>query len=524
MTAPAPAPALVRSPLSDGAWHRPHPLTPLLRGGLALLVVAGVVVANLRERLVAMVLPWFRPDDVDWEQPRDPVDWVLANDLSVVAASAVLAVIALLVLGFTLAWRFHTFRITGDDVEVRSGVLFRSHRRAPLDRVQGVNLTRPFVARFLGLAKLEVLGAGTSGNVKLEYLRLHDAETVRADILRLASGLTLSPGTDAAAPGLRENVARGITGLVDGDEARVESASVVDLPAGRLILAQLLDTATVGAVCLLVAGGVVAVFGPPWVLFLAVPAALALLGYQVRQVLRFLRYSIAPTPDGVRVAFGLLTSVTEILPPGRVHAVQLVQPLLWRPAGWWTVKINRLSGREASDTGADQLTTVLLVGTLDEVDRVLDLLLPGMAEDVRRRLLETGLAPSVDDDPFATTPRRARLLRPITWRRNGALLADGVLAVRKGLVWRTLVLVPLARLQSVAVRQGPLTRAFGAASIDAHTVKGPVVASIGALDRDDAVWLWDGVAAAAVAAASADRTHRWADTEPADDTTTEEEP
>src|SRR5690606_41600386 len=43
---------------------------------------------------------------------------------------------------------------------VRSGVLFRTHRRAPLDRVQGVNLTRPMIARLFGLAKLEVVGAG----------------------------------------------------------------------------------------------------------------------------------------------------------------------------------------------------------------------------------------------------------------------------------------------------------------------------------------------------------------------------
>ncbi|MBW9122552.1 hypothetical protein JNB63_20930, partial [Microbacterium trichothecenolyticum] len=37
----APPPQLVRSPLSDGEWHRLHPLTPLLRGGLFLIVVIG---------------------------------------------------------------------------------------------------------------------------------------------------------------------------------------------------------------------------------------------------------------------------------------------------------------------------------------------------------------------------------------------------------------------------------------------------------------------------------------------------
>lgn len=97
----------------------------------------------------------------DWESyEQDPVDYVLTNNLVLVAGLVVLGVLLLLFAIFWLSWRFHTFRITGDDVEVRSGVFFRTHRRAPLDRVQGVNLTRPMVARLLGTAKLEVVGAG----------------------------------------------------------------------------------------------------------------------------------------------------------------------------------------------------------------------------------------------------------------------------------------------------------------------------------------------------------------------------
>src|SRR5690606_24234832 len=101
---------------------------------------------------------------------------------------AALGVILLLCVAFYVVWRFHTFRITADHVEVRKGILFRSHRRAPLDRVQGVNLTRPFLARLVGLSKLEVVGAGVDANVELEYLKTSIAETLRADILRLASG------------------------------------------------------------------------------------------------------------------------------------------------------------------------------------------------------------------------------------------------------------------------------------------------------------------------------------------------
>ncbi|MCX6500843.1 MAG: PH domain-containing protein [Microbacterium sp.] len=516
----APQPALVRSPLSDGQWHRPHPLTPLLRGGLALLVVIGVIVANLRERLVAVVLPWFAPeigdDYSDWEEPGDPIDWVVANNLYLVVALAVLGALVLLVVGFALAWRFHTFRITGDDVEVRSGILFRSHRRAPLDRVQGVNLTRPFVARLLGLAKLEVVGAGASGNVRLEYLRVRDAETIRADILRLASGLRLSEGMDAepaaspAAARLRETVARGINGIVEGDEPAGEPASVVVLPVTRLVLSRLLDTTTVVVVLIAVAAGIIATVGPPWVLLAAVPAVLGMGAYQVRQLVRSLRYSIAPTPDGVRITFGLLTTVTEIVPPGRIHAVEITQPLLWRPAGWWTVRINRVNGRSSGDTSTDQLTTVLPVGTVEDVERVLALVLPGLEPAERRKIVAAGTASRGGSDAVTTMPRRAWFLRPLSWWRNGYLRTAGALVLRRGVVWRKLAILPYARLQSIALHQGPLARAVGVAGVHAHTVSGPVYASLAGVDRDGALALWDDVARAAVVAASADTSHRWA--------------
>ena len=51
--ASAPPPAAVHSDMSDGEWHRLHPLTPLLRGGLFLVVVIGIIIANLRDRLVS---------------------------------------------------------------------------------------------------------------------------------------------------------------------------------------------------------------------------------------------------------------------------------------------------------------------------------------------------------------------------------------------------------------------------------------------------------------------------------------
>ncbi|SIR89430.1 PH domain-containing protein [Microbacterium sp. RURRCA19A] len=511
----APPRALVRSPLSDGEWQRLHPLTPLLRGGLFLLVIIGIIVANLRERLIELFLPAVT-DLPPGVIPPDPVDFILANNLILIAAGGALAVLIVLLVIFRLSWRFHTFRISDDDVEVRSGVLFRTHRRAPLDRVQGVNLTRPMVARLLGLAKLEVVGAGLDSNVKLEYLSAKAAETVRGDILRLASGRRLaergvSSPAGSAVQQAADAVAAGIQGIVDGEDfSDAEPESIVRIPFGRLVASRLLSGSTLMLVALIIAIIVGASLSTLWFLFTIVPAFLAFGAYYVRSIARGLRYSIAPSPDGVRLTFGLFTTISEVVPPGRVHAIEVHQPLLWRPFGWWSISVNRLTGRGSTDSTTDPFAAVLPIGTRDDVERVLRILAPALPPEEWSLVFRDGILGPIDDDPYVVTPRRVRLLRPLSWRRNGAVVTPDALFLRRGWVRRTLVIVPLARLQSVGLRQGPLGRATRTATLAAHVIAGTVRTSVGALDRDAALTLFDDTARATVAAAAEDRSHRWA--------------
>lgn len=522
---------LVRSPLSDGEWHRLHPLTPLLQGGLFLLVLIGIIVANLRDRLVVLFVPIFAPDLVDdvdrWETGNgDPIDWIVANDLYLLAGLVALAILIVITLIFYLSWRFHTFRITGDEVEVRSGIIFRTHRRAPLDRVQGVNLARPMVARLLGMAKLAVVGAGADSNVKLEYLSTSDSEAVRADILRLASGRRLAAEQeraraqgDSRRAAVAATVSEGITGILEGEDQHVDdSESVVRIPVGRLVGAQVLSGTTL-ALVLVIAGIVVAsILGTAWLLFAALPAVLAFGAYSVRSLLRSLRYAIAPTPDGVRITFGLLTTVTETVPPGRIHAIEVSQPIAWRPFGWWNVRINRLSGGSSAEIALDQFTTMLPVGTIDDVERVLRLALPAVsAEDVAVIVTEgaTGRSAGGGAGGFVNTPGRARIIRPLSWRRNGYLLLASTLLLRRGLLRRRVAILPLARMQSLGMTQGPIDRALGVATIRPHVVAGPVTPNLAAVDRDGAVALFERTAHENVVASSTDRSHRWAeDSEP----------
>ena len=554
--ATSPRPSGESSTLADGDWHRMHPLTPLFKGGLALIIVAGIAIANLRDRLIAWFVDLFTPEEAHYDQyGGDPVEWVLANNLILVVLLGVLALAVVLVGIFWFVWRFQQFRITGDHVEVRKGIIFRSHRRAPLDRVQGVNLTRPFPARIIGLAKLEVVGAGNDSNVELEYLATPRAESVRADILRLASGARAArqsatggarggaSSVDAGAVGLgaagpaAPGSARaqlvgtmndGVNDLISGvDLADVEPESVVKIPTGRLVGSQLISSVLwivfFGLIFLVAIGGILigslldgeplgSVIGLGLGLGMGIPLVIAVIGITWAQISKSLRYSIAPTPDGVRITYGLLTTVTETLPPGRIFAVEVTQSLLWRPFGWWTVRINRMSGKSAAQQqsgSAQQFNVVLPVGKRADVERVLGLILPDAPAADLPVVWDHGILGPIDGDPYVRMPRRAWWRRPLSWKRQGYYLTDFGLLLRRGIVWRKLAIFPLARLQGVSLSQGPIDRAQRVSGAQIHSVQGAITGYLAGLEMPDARFLIDGVTAAAAAAAEADHSHRW---------------
>jgi len=519
-TAPVPpAGTSTVTDLADGEWHRLHPATPLFRGGIAFIAIIGVIIVNLRDRILEL---WFGYDDIDTgpggDFEADAIDFLVREELIIVALLAALGVLLLLVAGFYFSWRMHTFRITGEAVEVRSGILFRTNRKGRLDRIQGINVGRPFVPRLFGAAKLEISVAGNDANVQLAYLRSRDADALRRDILLLASGARRESAASTSATAAHA----GIGGILDErvhellapelDVELTEPKSIVRLSPGRLIGSTFLSETFIILVLMLVAIVVSAVLsGELFLLFAMLPGLIGIGGFLFARITRSLRYSIASTPDGVRVGFGLLSTTNETLPPGRIHSVRVSQPLLWRPFGWWQIAVNRASRSSQNGAAGQQQTTILPVGSLDDVRAVLGLLLPEAASAERQALLEQALLGSGPGEggEFTVSPPRARILRWFSRRRNGFALSPEAVLLRTGAIWRGLVVVPFPRLQSVSVHQGPLLRALRLASVHAHTVAGPISPTLGALDVVDAGRFFDEVAASALRAAQADTSHRW---------------
>ena len=503
---------------TDGEWHRLHPATPLLRGGIVFVAFFGFVISNLRQRIVDFFVgaPDFGGDPVDAIYRHGWEGWALLG----------FAVVLLACIGaFYLSWRMHSFRITEDAVEVRSGILFRTQRKARLDRIQAINVVRPVLARIFGAAKLDISVAGHDANVQLSYLGSMLADGLRADVLRLASGVRAaearaaqSPDASGASRGgaVSSFVTQRVTDFL-GPELHPDTAppeSVVKIPPLRLIGSLLLSGFTVFlliVVLLLVSG---AATGQVWLLLVVLPGILGSASFYIRRFTKSLRYTIAGTPDGVRVGFGLLSTSNETLPPGRIHAVEVLQPLLWRPFGWWQIRIDTAGHSKEKGAAGQANTTILPVGDARDVSRVLALALPEFATDAHRAVIDAGMTSRGRDD-FVGSPRRAAWIRPFSWQRTGYRTLDGVILLRRGVVWRSLAIVPLARLQSLELEQGPLDRLLRLAGTRLHTVSGPVRPRLAAIDVEQSVLLFDDIASRAITSAESDRSHRWRSSGPA---------
>ena len=454
-------------------WRRLHPLSPLLRGGLFLLVLIGIVIANLRDRLLEL---FFAKEYIDAMGPNegDLIEFLVERSLLVWVLLAVLAVI-LLIIGFSwLVWRFASFRITTEAVEARSGVIFKQHRQAPLERIQSVNLHRSLLARVFGLTQVEVQTAGQGGKVSLQYLGHRDAKQVREQILLAASA---SRGQAKAGFALDERLHD--IADADIDPSAIAAGSLVKVPFGRLIASILLGSEMLILVFLTAAIVVSSILASPFALAALFPVVLIMVGVMLGQFNKGFNFVLSRASDGVRIGAGLTSTTTETIPFGRVHAVEALQPLGWRPFGWWKIRITT-AGHSAADAGQNKMqNTVLPVGQVDDVLRVFDTLLHEESGGVDQpdALLRDALIG--EGQGFLKAGARSGAVLLFARKRAGlriehATEAHASLRVRRGWFTRTLSVMPILRAQSIQLRRPLVHRMLGLATLQAHTVLGPV--------------------------------------------------
>ncbi len=303
---------------------------------------------------------------------------------------------------------------------------------------------------------------------------------------------------------------------------------MLTVPPSRLMGSLLLSEQSVA----IVAGGIASVLlsavteNRNFTVFL-IPAAIGLAAAYWSSFNKGYNFTAAVSPDGLRLRYGLLDTRAQTVPPGRIQALKVSQPPLWRILGWYRVQVNVAGYGAAGNAGQGSARTTLLpVGSLADVLNLLSLVLPDPGTTNPARVFTAGItglagaatpgtvAPEAGDREdadggFVTTPRRARFLAPLGWRRNGFAATETALLLRSGRWWRSLVVVPHQRTQSMALQQGPLARRFRVADLVLHTTAGPVAPRLIQAGLDEARDLLDAQSARARAARKRQTSEHW---------------
>lgn len=383
------------------------------------------------------------------------------------------------VLAAWVSWQAASYRLGPVAVELRNGVVFRQHRQVRYDRIQAVDITRPVLARIAGLSAVRVEAAGGSGsNIELSYLTDAAAQELRIELLRRASdtGSGGQPGRAPAPPGEPADPS------LDEVAVREEESLVVRVPASRVWVGTAMSLNTgflLIGIPLLVIAFLERELG--FLPFLG-PLVLAAGGQQIGRFTSWMNFQVLASPGAIRVRHGLTELRTRTVPIQRIQAVEVSQPLLWRPLDWWRIRVN-VAGVGPEKEHDDE--ALIPVATIEEVLRILAVMGP------RWSLPEVAAAMHVDQTMpgMVGLPPTARWLDPLSWRRRGYAVTDGALVTRAGILARSAAIVPHARIQSMAVEQGPLERRLGLANVVLHSTVGPVRPAVRHLAEGDALAL-----------------------------------
>ena len=437
MTAPLPdeLPLRAASAASDQPWHRLHPLSPLVRAGRQLMslvvLLAGLLVAN-----------------------HHRVGGDLVTDL---------VIIAIALAGGFVSWLVTRWQIADGVLRVDTGLIRRDSRRFPLSQIQAVDVVQTGLARVLGLAELRLRMAGgdAAHGGRLACLRRSDAEQLRRGLLALSVAGTAV--ADVAAIPARA-VGRA------GPAGAVPERLLFRVNAARLPVAILLSRTGAVAIAVAAAAGLtIAVSGRTSTIAPFLPFVLGAMVNLWRQLNGQYGTTVAAAPDGLRLRSGLIQTTAETIRPGRIQAVRLAEPLIWRALGWCRLEVDVAGARQRrEDQGEGQrLRAVIPVGSRAEAGQLL-------GELIGSQPLLPRLAP----------PLAARWKAPLAYHFLGWNRDDRYVVASRGRVCRQTTWVPLDKVQSIRWVQGPLQRRLGLATVHLDVAGKRVSAKI--QDRSDA--------------------------------------
>lgn len=346
---------------------------------------------------------------------------------------------ALALVSGVLHWATTRYKITGERVYLRRGVLSRRVRSVARDRIRTVDVTAHPLHRMVGVRRVSI-GTGTNDlrpgeSFHLDGLTAVEADTLRALLLPAGAAGSGAPATvPAAAPG--EIVAMPVSWL------RYAPLTMTGLVVLSVIVGSVLQITNAAELNLVETGPVkhlVASFAAlPLTGRLALAVLGSLAGYVVIATAGFItvfwRFRLVREgADTLRVTRGLLSTRATTISAARLRGVEISEPLLLRLAG---------------GARCIAITTGLRVGQGAEHDR--SVLVPPAPRAVASAVTVDvlGVPAELCDGQLERHGRRARVRR-YTRALGGAALVVAVvmpaayLAGSPGWAWLTAaVLVP----------------------------------------------------------------------------------
>jgi putative membrane protein len=404
----------------DG-WQRLHPLSPIVRGGRFTIGIG------------ILLLP------------------IIAGGDKFSNAVPQLIVVAVLVATGFVHWLVTRWRIEGDDLHLETGLLRRQSVRFPLSQVQAIDVVRPGLARMFRVAELRLRMAGAGGaTARLAYLPEREVEPLRDRLLALARGGRGDQPVEAADEE-KEPAEETLLAQVDTRQLIVsilisDAGVFAELVLLGIVIAAVVSPHTAGAI---VSGGFVWIIGVFTVVW--------------RRFNQLYRQRVLEGPDGLHLRGGLVALTAEVIRPGRVQAVRVVEPFVWRMVGWCRVEVDlagRQHGKGESEAERGQLRILLPVGSRSLGLELVDRLVPD-------RPLELSPAPR---RVFWKSPLRYRKL---AWGRTDTCVATTSGRLRKISCW-----VPLEKVQSLRRVEGPVQRRLRLASVHVDTAGRAVHATL----------------------------------------------
>ena len=422
------------------AWHRLHPLSPLIRTGRH-LVALGILVLFL----------------IFANHSGNNDDFI--SDIVVVGIVLIAGVIS---------WLVTRWQVADGVLRIETGLIRRQSLRFPLSQVQAIDVVQTGLARVFGLAelRLRMAGADSSGG-RLACLPLADAERLREQLLAMGQ----AAGTRGTAAGARAG-AMGPGGPA-GPVGAVGPAGAAVPPRPERVLFRVQSERLAGAIILSRPGAyagtaiavvilVIALTGKPGIIVPFLVFGFGIVTSVWRQFNTEFGTVVAEAPDGLRLRSGLIQTAAETIRPGRVQAVRLVEPLFWRAFGWCRLKVDVAGPRQRRENRSEgqRLRALIPVGSRADADRMLGELLT----DPPR--------------PTHAAPAGARVKTLLSYHFLAWAGDDRYVVASRGRICRKTTWVPLEKVQSIRWVQGPWQRRLRLATIRLDVAGRRVTASI----------------------------------------------